>query len=70
MRRECKDCTFFKNNLCIKNSKNGYFNCKKYKSISLEDLRKEMMILLVSKEDNDRLNYIIKKISDINGGTY
>jgi len=52
-----------------KNSKNGYFNCKKFKVIPMEVLKKEYRKFLVSKEDPKRLEYLKNKLEYFNGGT-
>ena len=51
-----------------KNSKNGYFNCKKYKAIPIDDLIKERNSLIASKEDPRRLDFLTNKIMEFNGG--
>jgi len=69
MKKLCTNCTHFKNEVCAKNSKNGYFNCSKYKTIPMSELHKEYVSLMVSKKDPDRLEFLKEKLSEINGGT-
>ena len=70
MKKECINCAYFKDKICINDLKNGYFNCKKYKAISMSEIICERKKLLVSKDDEDRLQYLTQRIKDINGGTY
>lgn len=68
MKSICTDCTYFQKGVCIKNQKNGYNNCKKFKSIPIPELQKEYKMLLVSGENNVRMLFLQKKLEDINGG--
>lgn len=67
-KKQCTNCTHFKNNVCVKNGKNGYFNCKKYKAIPMEELIKERNSLLGSKDNPKRLEFLTNKIIEFNGG--
>lgn len=67
MKSECKQCIHFKENKCDKNLKNGYNNCKKFKSIPIEQLQKEYKQLLQSKNNPERLKYLKEKLETING---
>ena len=69
MKVNCIDCLYLKENICLKNSKNGYFNCKKFKAIPMDTLNKEMHNLMISGENEERLKYLKEKISNFNGGT-
>lgn len=69
MKANCIDCQFFKNEKCEKNLKNGYNNCKKFKAINIEDMKKERQKLLISKENPERLEFLTEKIKYFNGGT-
>jgi len=68
MKINCTDCAHFKDGVCVKNSKNGYFNCKKFKAISIDVLTKEYKLLLVSKTNPIRLQELKIKLENINGG--
>jgi len=68
MKIHCTDCTHFKDGVCAKNSKNGYFNCKKFKSIPIDVLTKEYKSLLVSKSNPERLKFLKDKLESFNGG--
>jgi len=69
MKINCTDCTYFKDGVCTKNSKNGYFNCKKFKAIPIDVLTKEYKTLLVSGSNPKRLQELKIKLQEINGGT-
>lgn len=69
MKVHCIDCIHSTPTGCVKNSKNGYFNCKKYKAIPIPVLEKERKALLISKDNPERLEYLIEKIMAFNGGT-
>lgn len=69
MKKFCTDCTHFKNQICTKNSKNGYNNCKKFKAVTPEDLKKERNALLLSKDNPERLKFLTEKLTNLNGGT-
>lgn len=60
--KNCTDCQHFKENICTKNSKNGYNNCQKYKAIPMEQLIREQKRLKISKEDPERLKILTEKI--------
>jgi len=68
MKVECKNCTHFKNEVCAKNSKNGYFNCGKFRAIPIAELIKERNALLLTKDNPRRLAELTQRLSDINGG--
>lgn len=69
MKVNCIDCQFFKESKCIKDSKNGYNNCKKFRATPVKDLMQERQKLLISKEDPKRLEFLTEKIKNLNGGT-
>jgi len=69
MKVHCIDCHHSKPEGCAKNSKNGYFNCKKFKAIPIDALKKERNQLLVSRNNEERLQYLTEKIMNLNGGT-
>lgn len=58
----CQECTHFKNEVCVKNEKNGYNNCKKWKAIPISEIQKEYKQLLISRENPERLAYLKKKL--------
>ena len=68
MKVNCIDCHYSKPEGCAKNSKNGYFNCKKFKAIPIPELIKERNRLLLSKDNQERLNYLTEKLTEFNGG--
>jgi len=68
MKVHCTDCAHFKDGVCAKSSKNGYFNCKKFKAVPIDVLTKEYKSLLVSKENPERLQELKSKLENINGG--
>ena len=68
MKKYCINCTHFKNEVCTKNSKNGYNKCAKYKAIPIPDLISERKKLLIDGSNQDRLNYLTQKLQEINGG--
>jgi hypothetical protein len=63
MKCYCKFCQ----NTC---KKIGHIDCDKYTPFSYEDAKKEMRALNVSKSNPERLEYLRKRIANINGGTY
>lgn len=67
MKIECTDCQHYNNNICTKNAKNGYKNCKKFKQIPMDHLIKEQKQLLISKEDPERLKILTEKIISFQG---
>lgn len=69
MKVYCIDCIHSTATGCLKNMKNGYFNCKKFKSIPMDILKKERQMLLISKENPERFKYLTEKIMNFNGGT-
>ncbi len=69
MKIHCIDCTYNKPIGCEKNLKNGYQNCKKFKAISINELKKERDLLLRNGLDPIRLEYLTEKIMLFNGGT-
>lgn len=69
MKIQCQNCTHFKNDVCAKSKKNGYGNCTTYRAIPIDVLTKEYKLLLVSKVDPDRLQFLKSKLEEINGGT-
>lgn len=69
MKVYCIDCIHSKENGCAVNSKNGYNNCKKFRSIPMDVLKKERQLLLVSEENPERLKYLTEKLINFNGGT-
>ena len=69
MKVECIECTHLKEKVCAKNSKNGYNNCKKFKAIPMIEIMKEYKMLLLSKENPIRFEYLKNKIIEFNGGT-
>lgn len=69
MKINCIDCTYNKPTGCEKNSKNSYNNCKKFKAISIPELKKERDLLMRNGLDKERLDYLTEKIMLFNGGT-
>lgn len=69
MKINCQDCQFRTPTGCSKNSKNGYFNCNKFRSIPIDVLKKEYYSLMVSGLDSVRMQYLEDKLKTINGGT-
>lgn len=69
MKVHCIDCIYSTPTGCVKNSKNGYFNCIKYRAIPIPELEKERKKLLTSKDNPSRLQYLTEKIIAFNGGT-
>lgn len=65
--KKCSECLHFKNEVCTKNQKNGYGNCKKYKAIPIETLKQEVKELLLSGNDKDRLDALQSKIRNFEG---
>ena len=68
IKKTCTNCKFHSQNGCTKNSKNGYFNCTKYRAIPIDDLIKERNKLLISKDNPERLEFLTNKITEFNGG--
>ncbi len=50
IKQECKNCVHFQNLVCVKNYKNGYFNCAKFKALSTVNIE--------SLEEQKRQAYI------------
>ena len=65
--KKCTNCLNFKNEVCSKNEKNGYGNCKKYKAIPIETLKKEIQELRVSGSNKERLEKLQNYISYFEG---
>jgi len=69
MKKECTNCIYYKDGKCSKSKKNGYFNCQTYKAIPISELTKEYKLLLVSKDNPERLQHLKEKLENLNGGT-
>lgn len=69
MKPECKSCVHFKQNVCVKEQKNSYNQCKKFKAIPMSEIIKERNSLLISKDNPERLDYLTEKLKHFNGGT-
>jgi hypothetical protein len=48
----------------------GLVECDRYSPFVYEDAKKEIRALNVSKSNPERLEYLRKRIANINGGTY
>lgn len=69
MKVHCHDCQYSKPLGCNKNSKNGYNNCKKFKAIPMEVLKKERDVMLRTGSNPEREKYLTEKLINFNGGT-
>jgi len=67
MKKECKNCAVFKNGKCEKKLQN-FGKCHKYKTVPVEDLKKERNKLLISKDNPERLKELEERIMYFNNG--
>jgi len=70
MKKECKNCVHFQNSICVKNSKNGYFNCAKFKALptgNIEGLEEQKRQAYIAG-DTEKAREFQKQIDWFNHG--
>jgi len=70
MKKECKNCAEFAtfNKFCKKGLQNPVQKCHKYKTVPVEDLKKERNKLLISKDNPERLKELEERIMYFQNG--
>ena len=66
MKINCQDCKHF-DEICTINKKNGYHNCKDFRTIPIQQLEKEKSELKRSGNNPERLKILTQKLNEING---